>query len=719
MNYLGTRFKITERHLSLICFVYIRESKPEQVVLHPTSVARQYGLKNWAIDLGWAEERVRVIDEDLGVTGTTTYRRNGFKEIEHSIIDEKVGAIIFIDETRLARSNSDFQNLVRLCRLYGVLFIDKESIYDPQNSRNDRMTLGIKGTFSEAESDIISERLNECKELVAREGRLVFPLPTGLVHDYDKNIALDPDESVRRSIEDVFTYFKRYGTARRVVTQFAAEGKKIPTLATYGPERGKIVWSQLSYPRALSILKDPFYAGTYVYGRRKSRRKRLSLDSRDEVTQIVNVSEEEWKVKILDAHPGYITWEQYHSNQEQLKSNCNREGSKGAPHKGSALLERIVLCGHCGLKMRIHYPNSGGRPVYVCDKKRIVYAVGRCQSVSGASIDKTVSKLLLEALSPSEVERSLASIGEFEERRKNEEKGWKLRLESAQYTADKARRRLENVEPEYTLVTRKYRGEWNKSLKDLEKLQLEFEQANQSFISEIRPRERNKIAALSRNLPLIWNAETTGQELRKRILRCLIDTVTLTRVKHNVKIIVNWQTGAVSEPEIDLRDFKNVEGVRTDARLIARIRELAVSNTDEQIAECLNSEGLRSKQGKEFHGVLIKGIRHRYSIPTSCPGHYPNGPRGDGKFSAAYTARLVNVSVKTINDWCKQGRLDATRAKPHSPWWIRLTPEIEVAIRNSIGKRRGGTGKGKSKQLKSHPIPNILTSNSVAEGRAA
>jgi DNA invertase Pin-like site-specific DNA recombinase len=685
LSYLNTP-KIRPDHLDRQAFVYVRQSTFVQVRLNTGSTARQYDLVRRALDLGWSQEQVVTIDQDQGHSGASAIGREGFQFLVAEVGLGHAGAVLSLEASRLARSSSDWYRLIEICALTDTLVIDEEGVYDP-GQYNDRLLLGFKGTMSEAELHWLRNRLLGGKLEKAQKGQLRFRPPTGLVYDAAGQLILDPDEQVQQAVRLVFDLFDELSSALAVVKHFADHRLLFPTRLWGGAHAGELVWRTLTHGRVLAILHDPAYAGTYVYGRTKTRTQVLPGETPRIKGRTRQVKCEDWPIVLHEAHPGYITWHQFLRNQQRLDDNrtFRPEERRGAARDGTALLQGIVLCGRCGRRMTIRYLDDGVTPCYSCSQAHKQLADKTCQTLQGDGVDAAVARLFLEAMQPAQLEVSMAALEQLEARARQIDRQWQLRLERAQYEADLARRRFLAVEPENRLVARTLERNWNDKLVEVQQLEQEYAALPQPTARLASPEERQRILALAQDLPTIWQANTTTYAERKQLLRFLIKDVTLTRRETTIHIGVRWQTEALTELEIPR------PRQRTDPVVVQRIRELAPTCTDQEIAARLNQQGLTTGKKHPFTERSVKWVRHTHGIPvgrSKRPDAYSIGQRADGRYSARVAAELLNVDVATIADWCQSGRLDAIQAKPHCPRWIKLTPEIIAELRKPIRQRR-------------------------------
>jgi hypothetical protein len=544
--------------------------------------------------------------------------------------------------------------------------------------------------MSEAELHWLRSRLLGGKLEKAQQGQLRFRPPAGLVYDPTGQLVLDPDEQVQQAVRLVFDLFETSGSALMVVKHFWSHQLLFPTRLWGNARQGELVWQPLRHGRVLAILHNPAYAGTYVYGRTQTRARTLPGGAPRIKGHTRQIKREDWSIVLHDAHPGYISWEQFLRYQQRLQDNrtFHPEDQRGAPREGAALLQGIVLCGQCGRRMSVRYL-AEGVPCYTCNQVHSQWAGPTCQSLRGDAIDAAVVQTFLEAMQPAQLEISLATLDQLEVRARQIDQQWRLRLERAQYEADLARRRFLAVEPENRLVARTLERDWNEKLAQIQTLEHEYAALPKPLAQLASPQERQRILALAQDLPTVWQAPTTTQAERKQLLRFLIKDVTLTRRGKTIHLGLRWQTEALTELEVQ-PPKRLCEVKRTDPAVVSRVRELAPTQTDRQIAAHLNEAGLTTGLGEPFTEAKVNWIRYAYQIPSGCPeapGACPTGQRGDGRYSAQAAAELLNVNVSTIADWGESGRLDSIRAKPHGPRWIKLTPEIIADLRKPIRQR--------------------------------
>jgi DNA invertase Pin-like site-specific DNA recombinase len=685
-----TSSKIRPDHLDRRAFVYIRQSTLMQVREHTASTARQYDLAQRARALGWPTEAITVIDQDQGRSGASAVGRDGFQQLIAEVGLGHGGIVLSLEASRLARSCTDWYRLLEICALADTLVADDNEVYDP-SQYHDRLLLGILGTMSEAELHWLRQRLLGGKLEKAQQGQLRFRPPVGLVFDPAGRLVLDPDEEVQHAVRLLFDLFDQAGSALAVVKHFAQNQLRFPTRRWGKAHDGELVWEPLSHPRVLSVLHNPRYAGTYVYGRTQTRTRLLPGETPRIKGRTRQVAVADWPVVRRDAHPGYLSWEQFLANQQRLDDNRTSEPQdrRGAAREGAALLQGIALCGRCGRRMSVRYYKDSTTPIYECNQLHSHRGGPTCQFVRGDGIDAAVAGLFLEAVQPAQLEVALAALADLDAQALQVQRQWQLRLERVRFEADLARRRFLAVEPENRLVARNLEREWNDKLAELERLERERATGPATTARPLDVQERQRVQALAEDLPAVWQAATTTQAERKQLLRFLIRDVTVTKEEHAVVVSVRWQSNACTRVEV-ARPRRSCDIRRTDPAVVQRIRVLANSHTDQQIADLLNEEGFTPGLSTSFTTGKVQWLRYAHDIPSGCPAGpaaCATGQRGDGRYSVQAAAQLLNVTISTVVAWCKAGRLDGTQATPHGPWWVRLTPEIIAELRKPQRRR--------------------------------
>jgi hypothetical protein len=504
---------------------------------------------------------------------------------------------------------------------------------------------------------------------------------------------LDPDEEIQHAVRLVFDLFAQHHSALAVVKHFAEQGLQIPDRLWTQQRKGEVVWTPLRHGRVLSMLHNPFYAGAYVYGRIKNRSRILPGEAPRIKAHSRRVPRVDWPIVLRDHHAGYVSWEQFVTNIQQLDDNrtYRAEERRGAVREGPALLQGLVLCGRCGRRMTVRYMDDGVQPVYLCAQVHKDLAGKTCQFLRGDGIDQAVGQVFVAAMQPAQLHISLATLAQLEERALAADRQWQRRLERARYEVALARRCYVAVDPENRLVARSLERDWNEKLTALDRLEREYATHPMPHSLIVNSEERAQILALAQDVPLVWHAPTTTAAERKQLLRLLIKDVTLTKQATTITIAVRWQTEACTTLDIP-RPKRAADAKRTSSAVVTRVRELALTQTDEQIADQLNTENFRSGSGGTFTTNKVQWLRFVYHITSGCPhgpAACPTGQRGDGRYSARTAAALLNVNVSTIAHWCQTGQLDGVQTAPHGPRWVRVTPEVILTLRKSVPQHWG------------------------------
>src|SRR5437588_12434095 len=439
--------------------------------------------------------------------------------------------------------------------------------------------------MSEAELHWLHQRLQGGKLTKAEQGKLRFRLPSGLVYDPVGKIGLDPDEAVQEAIRLVFTLFEQTNSALAVVSHFARHQLLFPTRQWGGARAGELEWVRLCHGRVLGVLHSPLYAGAYVYGRTQTRRHALPGEEPRIKGRTRRVKQEDWPIVLLDRHPGYITWEQFCRNQQQLADNQNTPTAahRGAVREGPSLLQGIVLCGSCGRRMTVRYQREGSLVIYECSQTHTQLAAKTCQTMRGDRIDQAVVQCFLEAIEPAHLDVALSALAHLEARAKQIDQQARRQIERVQYEADLARRRYRAVDPDNRLVARSLEREWNEKLQEVDRMEREYQALPKPAALMLSAEQREHIRQLAQNLPALWDAPTTTWAQRKQLLRWLIKDVTLCKRGNDIAIDIRWQTEARTSLSIP-RLKKSWEVRQTSSQVVSRIRELAPTHTATQIA---------------------------------------------------------------------------------------------------------------------------------------
>ena len=666
--------KIKPTHTQRAAFIYVRQSTPSQVEHNRESTARQYALAERACQLGWSHPQVVIIDEDLGLSGSSTAKRSGFTRMTSEVALGQVGIILGLEVSRLARNNADWYRLLELCGLTDTLIGDSDGVYHPALF-NDRLLLGLKGTMSEAELHIIRARLEGGIRNKAARGELRRGLPVGFVWgEADGEVLFHPDAAVTGALRTVFERFAEFGSARRVWLWFRSEALSFPLQD--GPQ-GQIRWVTPTYTAIHHILTNPVYAGAYTYG--KTRCERYVDEHGTVKKRMRHLPLEQWAVLIPNHHPGFIDWATFQSNQARLDSNTrprpHQEG--GALREGSALLQGLATCGHCGRRLHTHYRGRNSTPGYHCAGKDIVNGRGvYCFNVGGLAIDRAVANAFLAAVTPAAVEATLLTVQQLQNHHDAALAQWRLEIERLRYEAERAERCYRAVEPENRLVARGLETEWEKRLRDLAAAEAELRRREQQQPTSINPEQLKRLRALGADLREVWNAATTTDRDRKELLRTLLEEVMLDvkRAEGQAHLTLRWRGGAITTLDVPVPRFRPM-GPRTDEDTISLLRRLAALYPDEVIAGILNRQGRKTAMGERFTANQVGSLRRYRNILRFQPSAQP--PEGE-LATIRKAAPILGVNTSTIHRWLNDGFIAGEQVTPGAPWQIRLTPELRT-----------------------------------------
>lgn len=670
--------KLATSHLERRACVYVRQSTAMQVQEHVESTKRQYALVERAAALGWSRADVDVIDEDQGKSGSTADARAGFTRLANAVGHGEIGAILAVEVSRLARSSMDWQRLLALCAVTGVVVIDEQGIYDPAD-HDDRMLLDLKGTMSEAELHWLRLRLAGGRLNKARRGELQLTPPIGYVWR-DTRFVIDPDEAVQRVVRLVFERYAIEPSVWAVVRWAHENGIQFPTRTGSIDGSGEIQWRTMTMGRISSLLRNPVYAGVYAYGRREKRKVVVDGEIR---TRTKRLAANEWAVRIVDAHEAYIDWETYVSNQERLRNNQARmHGAIGgaAPKEGRALLSSMVLCGRCGGRMRVDYTTHERTSWrYICVGKN---ATGQniCWSVNGAEIDSTVETLFLSAMVPEEIDLTIAVEKEADGQARSLEAQWQARLEQARYEARRAERRYKAVDPDNRVVARTLERDWEARLQELDEVGRQYADARRERRVDLSAADRAALRDIAKDLPAVWRADTTTAAERKAMLRLVIELVSLEPIDlpvRSTRVRVQWCSGAVDDKIVERPVW--VRALRPPpAALLGRIQAMLDEGlANDLIAQHLDAEGFRTAKRRAWTASAVAHVRASYKlrrqtklVKSFLPDRHPT----TGFYSIPGAARRFGVTRDVVKSWVRRGLVPVhnTRFGRYDARWLDI-----------------------------------------------
>lgn len=613
---MGHDGKIQAKHLSRTGYVYIRQSTTYQVMANTESTLRQYALRDRMMALGWEESQVKVIDADLGVSGKSADNREGFQALMADVANGLAGAVACIEASRLSRSSSDWARLIEICSMTDTLIIDNDGVYDPNNF-NDRILLGMKGTMSEAELHFLQERMRGGLLNKAQRGELCSFLPIGYEFDPDDRVIKTNNLQIREAVEQLFRQFRIIKTASGVVRYYHEHNMTFPVrLRTRGHSR-EVIWQPLNSCRVTAILHNPFYTGTYTFGRTQvqwiggGRRRPVPMP------------EEKWHANIPGHHDAYITKDEFEENQAILEQNRSQFKSDGSrvtpPREGEALLQGICYCGICGYQMGTQYsyrPKTGmTRARYICCSKKLTQQ--QCSnSVIAENVDSAISTLVKEKLTPEAMALTAEIQKEVARRREDHNRYFALKVESARYEADLAKVQYMSVDPTNRLVASELERNWNQKLRVLE-------DAEQAYNEELRKNGRpdeaglsDAIRFISGNFEELWDGGGIRIEDRKRIVRHIIRDVTITRVENYVaRLDIVYQGGATETVYVDVPKARHVL-IKMPGDVIAFLENEAEHHHYRELTAMLNEQGYKRECGRPFTPKNVHRIMTDYGIKS-------------------------------------------------------------------------------------------------------
>lgn len=654
--------KITAEHLARSAYLYIRQSTADQLTQNQESRRRQYGLADRARQLGWAA--VEVIDDDLGRSGGGT-ARPGFERLLAAICEARVGAVLAIEASRLARNGRDWHTLIEFCGLVGTLIVDEDGIYDPRHP-NDRLLLGMKGTMSELELSLFRQRSQEALKQKARRGALILGVAAGYVRVGRDRIEKNPDQRVQEALQLVFAKFAEFQSIRQVHIWLRDEGIELPAKSRDGEARG-VVWRLPAYNVVHNILTNPIYAGAYAFGRTTSK---VSVErGRKHIRRGVHRPMAEWDVLIRDHHTGYITWQEFERNQGVIANNATGKGSaavRGAVRRGELLLPGLLRCGHCGRKLHASYSGKLGR--YSCYGARMNHGTARCISISGLSIDGAVSAEVLRILKPLGMEAAVKAVDAQTSRTSAAQRQLELSLQQARYEAAHARRQYDAVDPANRLVAAELERRWNDALQAVRRIEAEIVSIIAATPPPLGERERQQLMQLGADLELAWSHPAATAATRKRIMRTALNEIVVRKEGLLINMILHWKGGDHTALQVTLR--LNAAGRHhwpAAEDTVALVRALARLMPDRQIARLLNRSGKSTGYGNGWTEQRVRGFRNHHDIAVYRDGEWAER----GEITLDVAAQTIGVAKMTALRMIRRGDLKGRQVCKGAPWVIK------------------------------------------------
>ena len=680
--------KITPEHLARDAYVYVRQSTPDQLLNNPESRRRQYALETRARSLGW--ENVIVIDDDLGRSGGGA-ARPGFERLLAAICAGTAGAVLAIEASRLARNGRDWHTLLEFCVFVNSLIIDEDGIYDPR-SVNDRLLLGLKGTFSELELSMFRQRSQEALRLKAARGELHTTVAIGYRRGANHRLEQDPDKRIREALSLAFRKFGEIGSVRQLVLWLRQERIELP-IVVRGAQGRSAQWRLPRYNTVHRLLTNPVYAGAYVYGRTFTRVR--FEGGRKVATHGIAHRREEWEVLIRNHHDGYITWEEYDRNQTVIAGNANMKGAmvRGSVRNGSGLLVGLLRCGHCGRKLKVHHNERKGAR-YVCTTDIANLSNKNCIAFSNMRIDAAVSAEVLRAVSPLAMEAALRLIADRERAGVERLRQCELALEQARYEATHARRQYDAVDPDNRLVAGELERRWNECLATVARFAEQMEDPHHEQPRALSEDDRTTLLALADDLPQVWNHPDSSIEIRKRILRTALKEIVVTIEGDRLCLVVHWQGGDHTRLEV-MKNRIGQNRFKTDKETVQLVRELARVLPDHTIAPVLNRLRIRSARGNSWNELRVRNFRSAHRIAVYCEGE--RAQRHELILHEA--ASRLGINKMTVIRLIRDGILPGRQICAGAPYVIREEDLDRPAVRRAVRNGRPVSPDARQKNL--------------------
>lgn len=659
--------KIQPTHWNRLAIVYVRQSTLQQVIDHQESTRLQYGLTDRAQALGWSQDRIIVIDEDLGKSGVHAENRSGFQRLVAEVGLDHVGIILGIEMSRLARCSKDWHQLLEICGLFGTLIADTDGVYDP-SQYNDRLLLGLKGTMSEAELHILKQRLQQGKLQKARRGELHFPLPIGYVRNPSGEIAFDPDAQVQQVVRLIFRKFEELGTLHALLRYLVDHEIQWGIRVRVGPNKGELEWHPPNRMTLQNLLKNPMYAGAYVYGRRQTN-PRKQQPGRPGTGRVVSACED-WHVLLPNHLPAYISWEQYQQHLAQLSANQTRADARGVVREGGALLGGLLICGRCGYRMTVRYSGRNQRHEYLCSSQATNYGGTVCHHIAGGALDSAITQQVLAALQPTALELSLAAAAHLEQERTELNVLWQQRLERATMEAERAGRHYRLIEPENRLVARQLACQWEEKLAIQQKLQEDYQRFCQQQPQHLSEIEQQRIRQLAHDIPSIWNSSSTTNAQRKQIIRQIINHIKVNTIGNSekVELSIEWIGGQCTE-HLMIRPVAKLEQLSYYPQLCKQIQLLVEQGKSAtEIARHLNEQGFRPpKRRLQFSRAGVQELMRHLGLYQRCSPGVDQEVLPQHEWWLPELARYLEMPDTTLYHWLRRGWVNA-RQQQTSPY---------------------------------------------------
>jgi excisionase family DNA binding protein len=658
--------------------VYVRQSTQAQVQIHLESQRRQYELVDEARRRGFRD--VEVIDDDLGRSASGAVARPGFEKLVAWLCAGEVGAVLCFDASRLARNGRDWHHLLELCGLVEARVIDLDGVYNPCRP-NDRLLLGMKGSISEFELGILRARMLDAARSKARRGELRISVPIGYLWHRESGLGFDPDVRVQEATRLIFSRFRQLGSARQAHLSLRSEGIHFPRPSD-GKKMASFEWAPIRYRNVIAVLKNPFYAGAYAYG--KSENRTAIVDGRARKTYGHHRPLEDCEILLKGHHEGYIDWAEFERNQKQLSANAyrRRDGAKSG-RGGRALLVGLLVCGRCGRRLTVNYTSrsTGGisQPVYRCDRANVMLGQRRCMMFGGLRIDAAVVRELIRAVEPMAIEAAVLAERRQMERQAEQRHILELELQQARYEASLAERRYAACDPDHRLIAATLEKSWEAALRRVQDCELRLDTAAASHAAAPKP----DFAGIAGDLEAAWKTPSVTMRTRQQLLRTLVHEITadLDEEAREIVLTIHWKGGQHSQ--LRLRKPRAGEhDCSTPDDALAVIRSMATRWSDEDIAATLNRMRLPTGQGKTWTAHRVGSIRRVRGIHA-----YRSAEKNGTWLTMREAAQHCGVTSHRIRRLIQAGVLPAEQVVPGAPYQIRAADLQSERVVRSMGRK--------------------------------
>lgn len=694
--------KVGTQHLSRMAMLYVRQSSPHQVIRNEESRRLQYAMRERLHDLGWCQ--VEVIDDDLGQSAAGSAQRCGFERMVSQVCLGRIGAVAAREVSRFARNSREWQQLVEVCRMVDTLLIDHDTVYDARRS-NDRLLLGLKGSLNEYELDLLRLRSLEARRKKASRGELIVNTPVGYIKSDDGLLQKDPDLRVQEALQLLFKKMLQLGTARQVLLWLIEHGLQVPT-KRYQGKAWETVWRRPSYRMVLRVLRDPIYAGAYVYG--KTEVKVEFIDGKMQ-KKVKHKPLQKWTTLIYDHHDSYIDREQFDRIQQMITANSLFTGP-GAPKRGPALLAGLLRCRRCGRILSVRYTGATHTVLrYVCCRGDLDNAEPRCISIGGNPVDEAISREILKVIQPAAIEASIMAAQSAGSQQDDIIRALELDLKAACYAEDRARRQFDAVDPANRLVTDELERRWELSLHKVGELKQRIEKESNER-RQILPPDTAAFKDLASTLDKVWDSSETDVRLKKRIIRALIEEV-LVDVDSNageISLVIRWKGGIHTELRVRRRR-RGQNSLHTSADIVEAVEALTRTCPDKIIAGVLNRNGLRTGKGNRWTQQRVTSLRCKRKIEN----YSSERQKLEGWMNLTQAAAYVGVSGKTLRRAVERGEIKACHPLPDGPWIFKRKELDGPSARAVIDRAhsRGNKPTGLDPKQK-----NLFTSTTYLDG---